>query len=93
VRPLIIAAAALAVFLLAIVMLSTSAMPAPATPAADHCLLCHPQPHSTGWLSAHASDIADKSVSTSTCTQCHTTAECDACHAQSGISAGSGDGN
>lgn len=89
-RPLIIAAAALAVFLLVIVMLSTSAMPAPATPAADHCLLCHPQPHADGWLAAHATDISDSDVSTATCTDCHTSAECDSCHASVGVSAPDG---
>lgn len=86
-RPLIIGAAAMAVFLLAIVMLSTAAMPAPASPASDHCLLCHPQPHVDGWLTTHATQIADADVSSRTCRDCHTATECDECHARVGVSA------
>lgn len=90
-RPLLIAASALAVFFLAITLLVTRAEPAPAVPAADHCVLCHPRAHTDGWMQSHATEIADSDVSAATCTDCHDTAYCDDCHASvPGFSAGMG---
>lgn len=84
-RPLIIAASALAVFFLALAVL-ISAGPAGAATTMDRCAMCHPQPHPDGWVQqGHALLTTSSPAEMQTCARCHTTSFCTACHAASGV--------
>jgi hypothetical protein len=80
------AGAAAAVFMLAIALLGSAAMPAPALASADNCLACHPQAHVGDWSATHGTELMDSQVSESTCNDCHDASYCSNCHASENIS-------
>lgn len=74
--------AALAVFFLAIGMLASAQVAAPA-PAMDRCMTCHPSAHPDGWTqSVHITKLKSGEVPMVQCTSCHATSYCTGCHAQ-----------
>jgi hypothetical protein len=75
-----IAGAAVAVFMLAMALLVSAAIPTPAA-AADHCMACHPQAHTADWTQTHGTELTASEVSATTCADCHTVSYCDTCHA------------
>jgi hypothetical protein len=89
-RPVTLAAGAVAVFMLAMALLVSAALPAPAAAATDHCMICHPQAHPDGWEQSHGTDLDDADVSETTCGDCHDASYCDGCHASAVQGPGSG---
>ena len=81
-KALTIAVAALAVFFLALSMLISAPVAAPAN-GMDACMMCHPQAHPAGWeQSLHITDLKSGVVTASECTRCHDAQYCVQCHAQ-----------
>jgi hypothetical protein len=83
-KPLTIAAAALAVFFLLLSMLISAPAAAPAVGSGmDRCLMCHPKAHPADWtMKSHIADLKSGEVSPAECTRCHDTEYCVTCHAQ-----------
>jgi len=87
-RPLTIAAAGIAVFMLAMALFVSGAAAAPAA-TADHCMICHPQAHPSDWAQTHGTELDDSQVSEATCSDCHSAADCDSCHGSVPVVGGS----
>ena len=83
-KPLTVAAAALAVFFLLLSMMISVPEAAPAAGSGmDRCLLCHPTAHPAGWtMKLHVTELKAGEVSSAECTRCHDTQYCVDCHAQ-----------
>jgi len=81
-KALTIAAAALAVFFLALSMIASAPAAAPAV-AMDRCLMCHPQAHPADWAAkVHVTELEDGQLTMAECTRCHTAQDCTNCHAR-----------
>ena len=83
-KPLTVAAAALAVFFLAMSMIASAPAAAPAAGTGmDRCLMCHPQAHPSDWTEkSHVAELADGQVTAADCSCCHATTWCTDCHKQ-----------
>jgi hypothetical protein len=81
-KTLTVAAAALAVFFLALGMIASAPATAPAVNM-DRCLMCHPQAHPADWMrTSHISELKAGEVTAAECTRCHDAQYCTNCHAQ-----------
>ena len=83
-KPLTVAAAALAVFFLLLSMMISAPAAAPAAGTAmDRCLMCHPSAHPADWTTkVHIADLKSGEVSSAECSRCHSAEYCVDCHAQ-----------
>jgi hypothetical protein len=46
----------------------------------QYCGSCHPEPHPSGWRTAHGKPVQADPTMWGECMKCHTLQSCDTCH-------------